>query len=261
MPHELYIDLSNFGEQLLLHDASETPDILGIPAALPTTPTLSTVTNTNTIDGLVTTHGHSNEVTATSRSICYLPTGLTEETAEGEQRETTDSGDSVLLSTISAPRYNQHINPGTYLNSKHGKTENHFCTYRDCHRSRPGSGFCRKDHLDQHLRGVHKQKSVSRLRARSTTAPNSLNATPSNTTIAQLLQRKKSRGGDREGSVSLQNRVEVAEELLAERRLRVLAEEENLQLRQKLENYEIRMQKYEERLDKMMSLVEQHSRK
>jgi hypothetical protein len=53
--------------------------------------------------------------------------------------------------------------------SKHGQNENWHCTYSSCDRSRPGQGFYRKDHMDQHLRGVHKQYVVERVRAKRMT--------------------------------------------------------------------------------------------
>ena len=57
-----------------------------------------------------------------------------------------------------------------------------------------------------------------------------------------------------------QNNVEELERQLAEeRRLRLQAQQENERLCQKLDRYEERMIKYEERLDTMMSLLKEKS--
>ena len=72
--------------------------------------------------------------------------------------------------------------------------------------------------------------------------------------IGAFFQSKK-RKYISEEETSQYNGDGLFEELEEERRLRLLAEQENHQLRQKLENYEGRMQKYEERLDIMMPLL------
>lgn len=142
-------------------------------------------------------------------------------------------------------------------NSKHGQTQKYFCTYSDCSRSQPGSGFYRKDHLDQHLRGRHKQNSVPRLRAKSVAVSSVRNPTATSETTGALLQSKKRKCGS-EGETSRHGGDGLFEELTEERRLRLLAKKETQRLRQKIENYEERMEKYEERLDRMMTLIEEH---
>jgi phosphopentomutase len=117
----------------------------------------------------------------------------------------------------------------------------------------------RKDHLDQHLRGPHKQTSVQRLRAKPAAASSIGNSTAtSDITGVPLQSKKRKRETEKETSVSNLDKLE--KELVEERRLRRLVEEDNHLQRQKLENYERRMEKYEERLDRMMALLEEHKR-
>ena len=130
-------------------------------------------------------------------------------------------------------------------NSKHGKSEKYFCPYPDCSHSQPGSGFCRKDHLDQHLRGPHKQSSVARVRAKPVAASNSLNPTATGE-IAQPLSQSKKRKHGADGEPETYSVDELVERLAEERSLRLLREEEIRLLRQKLERYEARMEKKNE---------------
>jgi hypothetical protein len=80
--------------------------------------------------------------------------------------------------------------------------------------------------------------------------------TPSETTRAIVQSKKRKR--ESEGELGCHSGDGLFEELTKERRLRLLAEQENQRLRQKMENYEGGMQKYEERLDRMMTLIEEH---
>jgi hypothetical protein len=184
-------------------------------------------------------------------------TSTIQDTTENKRLEATESGALAPPNTFLIHRQAQDNQTISSRNSKHGQTEKHFCTYSDCSRSQPGSGFYRKDHLDQHLLGTHKQNSVPRLSGKSAAALSSCNPIGASKTTGALLQSKKRKNGS-EGETGRQNGDGLFEELAEERSLRVLAEQENHQLRQKLENYEGRMQKYEERLDRMMTLFEKH---
>lgn len=133
----------------------------------------------------------------------------------------------VILSTSSSHTQTRNKPAVSSRKSKHGQTERYFCTSSNCDRSQLGRGFNRKDHLTQHLR-VHKSK-------------------------------KRSHESD--GENGQPSRDSFLEELAEERRLRLLANQENCRLQQKLENYEERMQKYEDRLDRMMNLIESHRSK
>ena len=148
--------------------------------------------------------------------------------------------------------------------SKHGQAEKYFCTHSDCPRAKLGSGFRRKDHLDQHLRGLHKQSSVPRLRISSAKSLNPPGPKGNERTKEpSVVSRKRSRGYEAETASdnSSQESETISKELAEERQLRKSAEEEVRRLRQKLNNYEERMEKYEERLDRLMSLLEQQQKK
>jgi len=138
--------------------------------------------------------------------------------------------------------------------SKHGQTERYICTYENCNRSKPGSGFNRKDHLDQHIRGVHKQILMPRLRGASAGTVNS--ALQESTSTAEDAEQPKKRKRDSEDELGNDDTEHLSNELARERRLRQQTEKENQQLRRKIENYEERMQKYEDRLDRLMALLE-----
>ncbi|KAH8690090.1 hypothetical protein BGW36DRAFT_67088 [Talaromyces proteolyticus] len=201
------------------------------------------------------------------RSTSYQAARTIQE-SEPERAEAIESRAPIQLNTsLIHPRPRNgdqtiHVSP---RNSKHGKTEKYFCPYPACSRSQPGSGFYRKDHFDQHLRGPHRQDSVARLGTKSTAGssapPLTLTVTNEATTHESTLQSKKrSRGSG--GEINQRtgaNNNSYFEELAEERRLRLLAEQENQRLSHKLENYEGRMQKYEERLDKMMALMESYN--
>ncbi|KAF2012006.1 hypothetical protein BU24DRAFT_465580 [Aaosphaeria arxii CBS 175.79] len=144
-----------------------------------------------------------------------------------------------------------------FQNSRHGHIQKYYCPYPNCGRSKEGFGFRRKDHLDQHLKGPHKQSSVARLRGRPATGSSSFNSVATSDiarALSQTKKRKHNEHGDlAEHSVNEPSDV-LVKELAEERRLRLEAEQENQRLRQKLEKYEERMEKYEERLDRMMTL-------
>lgn len=142
-------------------------------------------------------------------------------------------------------------------NSRHSQNEKYCCPYSDCPRSQPGSGFRRKDNLDQHLRGPHKQSTVPRLRARSkakVAQGDSALVAPSDAT-GSLAQSYKKRKREVDEGVPGSSEAGLREELIEERKARKLAEEENQELRQKIEDCERRIIKHEETLDTMMSLL------
>jgi hypothetical protein len=121
--------------------------------------------------------------------------------------------------------------------------------------SQLGSGFKHKDHLDQHLRGLHKQTSVQRLRAKPAAVTSIGNLTATNDiTETHLRSKKRKRGIEEETAGSNLDKFE--KELAEERSLRQLAEEDNRLLRKRLENYERYIEKYNERLDRMSPLEE-----
>ena len=200
----------------------------------------------------------------------YQPVNATQDVAEARQLETAEAN-TLATGTVSSFVHGQHLD-GAYRgtgdglgtksprNSRHSQIEKYYCPYPDCSRSRQGSGFSRKDHLDQHLRGPHKQSSVSRVRAKRAAVSSSRNPAAASLSVQALSPlKKRKRGGDGELDTHSLNELEGehAGELAEKRRLRLLAEQENQRLRQKLEKYEERMEKYEERLDRMMTLFGQ----
>ncbi|KAL9078939.1 MAG: hypothetical protein Q9157_002164, partial [Trypethelium eluteriae] len=173
---------------------------------------------------------------------------------ESTQLETADSCNQ----TISVEPDSQQ--PKQMKNSKHGKSEKHFCDYTDCNRSRSRIGFFRKDHLDQHLRGRHKQSLVPRIRAKSNTVLNSSNL-PSSTEDPQMFLQSKKRKHDSEVRSSQLSTEELMKMVDEEQSKRRQVEQENTHLQQKIEKYEERMEKYENRLDKLTTLLENEKRK
>ncbi|KAL9078855.1 MAG: hypothetical protein Q9157_002225 [Trypethelium eluteriae] len=166
----------------------------------------------------------------------YQAVGAPREAAEARQPEATES--QILATPDVSTSINAQPPDGAWStttdspqtkpsrNSKHGQIERYLCCYPDCSRSRQGSGFSRKDHLDQHLRGPHKQSSVERVRAKSAAASSSRSTAAMSRILQPLPQSKKrKRGGD--GELDAHN----VEELAEERRMRMVAEQENQQLR------------------------------
>jgi hypothetical protein len=133
-------------------------------------------------------------------------------------------------------------------NTRHGQKEKYFCTYPDCQRAQQGFGFKRKDNRDQHLRTTHKQISVEGIRAYQVAASGS--STPASNTES-LVQSKKRKHNEDEDS-DLHN-VEALKTELGR------MQQENLELRQKVMKYEERMERNEQRLDKLMSLFGQQN--
>jgi hypothetical protein len=125
-------------------------------------------------------------------------------------------------------------------NNKHSTQEKYFCYHSDCKHSQSGSGFKRKDHLDQHLRGPHKQASVPRVRAPPDTVA-STSRGPITETVMRATKRKR---GEEEG-FKVRNVDEMWELLAEERQLRLHAEKQRDELRQRLD-------KAEERIDMLI---------
>lgn len=218
----------------------------------------SAVNPADTVSLPVINHEITSGVVATPSFTSCPATSTIQRATENRQLEAIELKTLVPLTSLihRQPRDGQ---VGPSRSSKHGQTEKYFCTYSDCIHSQLGSGFKRKDHLDQHLRGLHKQTSVQRLRAKPAAASSIANLTAiSDITGVPLQSKKRKRGSEEETSGSNLDKLE--KELVEERRLRRLVEEDNHLLRQKSENYKRRMEKYEEQLDRMMTLLEEHQR-
>lgn len=224
---------------------------------LTSVPTPLAATTADTVNLPVTNYGNSSGIIATPIFTSCRATNTIQAAIENDRLEATESGAVLQHNSSLVHRLSQDNQSASSRNSKHGQTKKHFCTYSSCSRSQPGLGFYRKDHLDQHLRGVHRQNSVSRLCAKLAAASSSRNTTGMSKTTGVLLQSRKRKLGS-EGGAGQHNGDGLFEELAEERRLRLLTDQENYHLRQKLENYEERMQKYEERMDKIMALLEEH---
>ncbi|RFU24370.1 hypothetical protein B7463_g11968, partial [Scytalidium lignicola] len=258
MQGELQSELPSL-EQQLERCVSCSVTTFDIPITLTPVPVPTVSTTANSVNPQVINYGYHGGIIATAKLPSSHSTSAIQEVVESEQIEATESDapgpvNAPLICTHTQIQDNQIISS---RNSKHGQTEKQFCIYSNCSRSQPGSGFHRKDHLDQHLRGVHKQGSVPRLRAKPAVVLSSFNSAATSETPGAFLQSKKRRHR-RDDPTDWQDKDELFEELAEERRLRLLAQQENNQLRQKIENYEGRMQKYEERLDRMMALFEGH---
>ena len=100
---------------------------------------------------------------------------------------------------------------------------------------------------------------MRRLRAKPAATLSFGNQTATSDITSTILQSKKRKRGSEEETRGL-NLDKLEKELAEERKLRLLAEEDNCLLRQELKNYERRMEKYEERLDRMMTLLEEHKK-
>lgn len=170
---------------------------------------------------------------------------------EATSREATGPRDPSRPGTPSIAGQPQEQQKKPARNSKHSQTEKYLCPHDDCSRSKPGSGFNRKDHLGQHLRGPHNQTLVPRFRREPA----------GNLSIPEPTVKSKKRKRISEAELSPYDSDDISNELAEERRLRQLAEQENERLRQRIENYEERMQKYEDRLDRMMSLFQEQKGK
>lgn len=233
-------------------------------------PTSSLIKPQDTIALPITNDEIFSPTAIVSNATPYQATSATQGAANDRQLEASESRALPIRSLSSLSHQNplddaysattNGVRSEPPRNSKHSQTEKYLCHYPDCKHSREGSGFRRKDHLDQHLRGPHKQLSVTRLRAKPATVSSSHGPATTTQTLQALPQSKKrKRGGD--GGPGTRSVDELTEELAEGRRLRLLAEQENgqlrqdnRQLRQELKKSKERMEKCEARLDKMMDL-------
>jgi hypothetical protein len=229
VPH---FDVPNLEQQLqpCVPDPATTSDTT---TSLDSFLTLSAVNTADTVSLPVINHENISGTVATP-SFTSCPASTIQRTTENRHLEATESSTLIPLTSL-VHRQSRGDQLGPSRSSKHGQTEKYFCTYSGCIHSQLGSGFKRKDHLDQHLRGPHKQTSVQRLRAKPAAASSIGNPTA---TGAPLQSKKRKRGSEEETSRSNLDKLE--KELAEERRLRRLVEEDNHLLRQKLENYEWR---------------------
>lgn len=182
-------------------------------------------------------------------------TSGTQDAAEEARLETTNHRALTTIRSISpvheeplddahsATEDRRQANPSQ--SSKHGKIEKYFCEHSDCSRSHPGSGFHRRDHLVQHLRGLHKQSSVARIRAKPATlssSPNPITTSQVSDSPSQFKKRKREGHGDSDAH----SRDELAEE----RKKRLTAEQENQELRQEIQHLLQKLAKCEEQKEK-----------
>ncbi|KAK5051492.1 hypothetical protein LTR84_003144 [Exophiala bonariae] len=131
-------------------------------------------------------------------------------------------------------------------NSKHGQIEKYYCPYEDCKRSKPGSGFKRKDHLDQHLDGPHKRKLAPK--AREVSAGDS--EVHDRVFVAETTMQSKKRKRESEIVRGQCDIEDLSSELAEERQLRKRVEIENQRLQARVEECEGRIRKSEERIDR-----------
>jgi hypothetical protein len=248
---EPHFDPLNLNQQLQLY-IPEPVTSYGMVTTLGSIPTLSAVNSIDTVTPLVTNHGKYSEIVDAPSFTSCRATSTIQEISENERLGVAESGCLTPLSTFLVHSQARDEQAVSSRNSKHSQTEKYFCTYSDCTRSQLGSGFHRKDHLDQHLRGLHKQNLVPRLRVKSAAASSTRKPIPGSEAAEALVQPKK-RKRESEEKLGYHGGDELFEELIKERKLRLLAEQENQRLHQTIEDYEGRMQKYEERLDRMMS--------
>lgn len=196
-------------------------------------------------------------------AVPYSTTSRTPEATGERQLEATNTAALGTLPT-SPPAHEQPLDVVHSIttatrqsrpsqNSKHGRLEKYFCPHSDCDRSQPGKGFPRKDHLDQHLRGKHKELPTPRVRAIPETVRNS-----SHIVQSPSQSKKRKRGGDgQSGTTSLdEDADDMIQQLAEERKLRLLAEKENARLRQEVEKYKERMEKCEERMERKEERME-----
>jgi hypothetical protein len=191
-------------------------------------------------------------------SIAHIPNAPPAKLLESQQ---TEVGTTTILGSSSPSQVQEHSLDEVYIaltdgpqnkpsqNSRHGLKEKYFCTYTDCKRAQPGSGFKRKDNRDQHLRTMHKQILMERIRAPPVGASGS--STPASNTEVLLQPRKRKRREDEYSDLRGVEALKIELERV---------QQENMELRQKVIKYEERMERYEQRLDTLMSLFGQQKR-
>lgn len=212
---------------------SFTTSDVAIPANIEST--LPAVTLTEVISPPVISAPNANEVQAALAT---------------RQFDSTVSKDVVTLEAVSKPR-----RTASSQNSRHGQTEEYLCPYSNCNHSRSGSGWHREDHFDQYLKGVHKQSSVERLRAKPAVALTTQSPTDTSTSTENIDPFRKPKRAI-EADSNRKSMEGLQQELAGERRLRLQAEQETQAMRQQLQNFEKRLEKSEERVDRLMTLLE-----
>jgi hypothetical protein len=259
MPNESYIDLQDAEHQSQLLIAAAAPTSNPAEPSEPKTTSLAAKFGDNTNRSLP--FYNTGEIAATTSNLAlYQVTGRAQGAAACNRLEEADSEPhmepKIVTLNDGTTRTTRRTSAGGSDTSRHSQNEKYYCHHFDCPRSQPGSGFRRKDNLDQHLRGPHNQSTVTRLRARSkakVAQDDYALATPSEATGTPLHSKKRKRGGD-EGVLG-SSEDGLRKELIEERKARKLAEEENQELRQKVEDCERRIIKNETTLDAMMSLL------
>lgn len=254
-------DFREFEQQLQQPIIDQAP-YFGPPALFGSVPSINLAESQGTV-GLTAI----NDGVSSNRIIAKYPT----EDGEGEwspeakaprTNSTLDEQSPTHGQSAGSSRGSLSGNQITPVHSsKHSQIEKYHCSYSSCERSRPGSGFCRRDHLTQHVRRMHKQASIPRLRAKPAAIPSSSNENNLNPLSEPILRPKKRKhigDGELDANSAKNLAAGLEEELEEERRLRLLAEQEIQQLRQKLEKYEERMERNEERLDKLMNFLEEY---
>ena len=118
-----------------------------------------------------------------------------------------------------------------------------FCTEPGCERMHVG--FKRKDHLGQHLREVHKQKSEPESSSSPDQEVGDNNRRLENGNMAESSSSRKRRR-EREPELSNLNNDELIEEILKEREKRRGVEQE----------LESQRERYEDRIDRLLRIFE-----
>jgi hypothetical protein len=240
--------------------ASRMPEI----ALEDSVPQLQQATNTSTqppstgvssVPAWNSSNNHANQHDFSTLTSSYLPpgddpnlvaSGVTGEASQNlvaQPQQATGMQMQSSSSDVSSVSSQREQSPASSLDasktkkgqqsnkSKHSQKVKYFCEEPGCQRSRdfiPSNGFSRRDHLNQHMKGVHKirldnlrQKTSSRARAaQSSTAPSTL-------AIASMPQAMRAPGsvvalgkGKRDEETHERDMIEseVARQLAAERR-------------------------------------------
>jgi len=218
--------------------------------------TSSAVYAGSSISPLLTYHSNANSIVAAPSVSIEPMASTTQNVMEDQEPAATDANADLPLSASPVHEKSGNSLGGSSGACRHSQTERYFCSYDNCVRSKKGSGFKRKDKLDQHLRGPHKQTSVPRARATPTAASSVSNPAAANTIVDGISKSKKRKRWNEE-EVDGSNVDRLEKELAEERRLRELAGHRNQRLEEQLDDVKRRLDQYE-RLDKMLSLWEEH---
>lgn len=239
--NETYFDLLSIGQE----ERSYMPKpgtTFNTAAATLHSPTSLVVTAGDRIN--ILDSGKPSGVSTRSEPTSSRALGTIQEATESRWIGPTDSQDFINPTTFSVQNQDRKNDSASSRNSKHGQTEKYYCTDSDCKRSQSGSGFCRKDHLNQHLERKHSVPIVRGKRAAESTGP-------------ILPDRKRKRGAREKTGESYSD--SLLEELKRERGWRQQADNERLTLGQKLKDCESRVQYCEERMNRMIILLEKQN--